>query len=119
MPARIIGVVPIRFQPDVAMWQPFQDVPESFRGSGASVTIRLREGLSIEAAQGSLADDLRTAGTDVLGVKLESLHEETVEGARTTLKTLSAAVAAVLMLACVNVAGLLIARGAGRAVNSP
>ena len=114
-PAEVIGIVPAGFRPDVAVWQPFRSVPESFRGSGAPVILRLREGLTHEAARAALTEDLRSAGSGaVLGVDLSSLHEETVEGARTTLKTLSAAVAAILLLACVNVAGLLLARGATR-----
>ena len=114
-PAEVIGIVPAGFRPDVAVWQPFRSVPESFRGSGTPVILRLREGLTHEAARAALTEDLRSAGSGaVLGVDLSSLHEETVEGARTTLKTLSAAVAAILLLACVNVAGLLLARGATR-----
>ena len=114
-PAEVIGIVPSGFRPDVAVWQPFRSVPESFRGSGTPAILRLREGLTHEAARAALAEDLRSAGSGaVLGVDLSSLHEETVEGARTTLKTLSAAVAAILLLACVNVAGLLLARGATR-----
>jgi putative ABC transport system permease protein len=113
--AEIVGVAPAGFQPDVAVWRPFQSVPESFRGSGASIILRLRAGVTLEAAQAALAADLRGAGNaNVAGVRLTSLYEETVEGARSTLKTLLAAVGSILLLACVNVAGLLLARGANR-----
>lgn len=110
--AEIVGIVAAGFQPDVAVWRPFRAVPESFRGSGAPVILRLREGVSHESARTTLIEDLRSAGGGtVLNVVITSLHEETVAGTRTTLKTLSAAVAAILLLACVNVAGLLLARG--------
>ncbi len=114
-PAEIIGIGPPSFQPDVAIWLPFRNVPSRNRGTGADVILRLREGLSHDAARTILAEDLRAGGHgEVVGVDIASLHEHTVSGARATLKTLFAAVAAILLLACVNVAGLLLARGATR-----
>jgi predicted permease len=113
--AEIIGVVPAGFYPSVAVWRPFQNVPESFRGHGAPVVLRLRAGMSFEAASTILAEEARAAGGGrVVGVSLTSLHEDTVMGRTVTLQTLAAAVAAVLLLACVNVAGLLLARGSTR-----
>jgi predicted permease len=113
--AEIVGIVPAGFEPGVAVWRPFRNVPESVRGSGAPVILRLRKGLSHDAAQAILAEEANTAGgAPVVRVEITSLYEETVSGARTTLKTLAAAVAAILVLACVNVAGLLLARGANR-----
>lgn len=114
-PAEIVGIVPAGFEPGVAVWRPFRNVPESFRGSGAPVILRLRQGLSHDAAQAILTEDANAAGgAPVLRAEIASLYEETVKGARTTLKTLTAAVTAILLLACVNVAGLLLARGATR-----
>jgi len=113
--AEIIGVVPAGFYTSVAVWRPFQDVPESRRGHGAPIVLRLREGLSHDAASTILAEETRASGAGrVLGVRLTSLHEETARGGRVTLQILAAAVAAVLLLACVNVAGLLLARGTTR-----
>ena len=114
-PAEVVGIAPEGFQPEVAVWRPFRNVPERMRGSGASVILRLRAGVSHEAAALALADELRAAGGGAIArVSLTSLYEETVAGAKTTLQTLFAAVASILLLACVNVAGLLLARGANR-----
>lgn len=113
--AEIIGVVPARFYGSVAVWRPFKNVPESMRGHGAQMVLRLREGISHEAASTMLAEEAIASGAGrVSGVRLTSLHAETVKGGRITLQTLAAAVAAVLLLACVNVAGLLLARGTTR-----
>lgn len=113
--AAIVGIVPSGFEPGVAVWRPFRSIGESFRGSGAPVILRLREGVSHDTAEALLTEDANAAGgAPVRRVEVTSLYEETVEGARTTLKTLAAAVAAILLLACVNVAGLLLARGATR-----
>lgn len=113
--AEIVGVVPAGFYPLVAVWSPFQDVPASFRGHGAPVVLRLRGGMSFEEASTILTEEANAAGgARVSGVTLTSLHEDTVGGGRTTLQILAAAVAAVLLLACVNVGGLLLARGTTR-----
>jgi putative ABC transport system permease protein len=114
-PAEVVGIVPKGVHPDVSIWLPFRNVPSSFRGTGADVILRLRAGVSHDAARTILAEDLRAAGHgDVVGVDIASLREGTVSGARATLKTLSAAVAAILLLACVNVGGLQLARGTNR-----
>ena len=77
--------------------------------------LRLREGLTHEAARAALTEDLRQPGSEaVLRMTDGVTSRRNLEGAKTTLKTLSAAVAAILLLACVNVAGLLLARGATR-----
>ena len=113
--AEIIGVVPAAFYPSVAVWRPFQSVPESMRGHGAPIILRLREGISHDAAAAILAEEANAVGgARVVGAILTSLHEDTVGGGRVTLQTLAAAVAAVLLLACVNVGGLLLARGTTR-----
>jgi putative ABC transport system permease protein len=48
------------------------------------------------------------------GVAVSSLHDSLVRDARPALRLLMAVVATVLAIACVNLAGLLIARGLGR-----
>ena len=123
-PATIVGVLPAGFYPDIEVWQPFKPgVQERMRGSGAPAVARLRTGLSREegekalaqfvaafdAAQGKPHDQVATDA-----VRLFSVYDRAIEGTGPILWTLSGAVTAVLLIACVNVAGLLLARGTAR-----
>ena len=117
--ATIVGVLPAGLYPRIKVWQPFRRWVgfENRRGLGAPVIGRLQPGLSRARAESSLsqiayASD--TAQASVISVRLYSHYDETVEGKGATVWTLSGAVAAVLLIACVNVAGLLLARGATR-----
>lgn len=114
-PFTIIGVVPAGFNPEVALWQPLRYTPdfERRRGIGAPVIGRLKPGVSLAAAQAeaSRIASGTQAGTEVV---FESLFAETIEGSVSTARMLAGAVGAILLMACVNVAGLLLARGAAR-----
>ncbi|HYN07625.1 MAG TPA: ABC transporter permease [Vicinamibacterales bacterium] len=120
--ATIVGILPAGFYPRVAVWQPFPRRPagfESMRGTGAPVIGRLQPGLSRARAESSLSqivDVLDTAHGKPAGtsVRMYSHYDETVEGSGPIVWTLAGAVAAILLIACVNVAGLLLARGATR-----
>ncbi len=120
-PATIVGVLPRGFYPQASVWQPYprQAVPDSMRGSGAPVLARLQPGLSISEAERQLSQivgafDLGLGKRAGSTVRMESLYEDAVAGTGPTVWTLSSAVAAILLIACVNVAGLLLARGATR-----
>jgi putative ABC transport system permease protein len=120
-PATIVGVLPPGFYPLVSVWQPYprEVVPETLRGSGAPVVARLQPGLSREQAEKNLSQmvgvsDLAGGRARATGVRIESLYAEAVAGTGPMVGTLSGAVAAILLIACVNVAGLLLARGAAR-----
>ncbi len=82
---------------------------------------RLGEGVSLSAAQAEMdviATRLEEAYPETnqgAGVTLEPLHETIVGDVRTPLTVLLVAVAAVLLIAVVNVANLLLARGTARA----
>ncbi len=119
--ATIIGVVPESFFPAATMWRALTIDPkfktDQRRGSGRDVVVRLAPGASIadvasEAA--TLANRDAAAADRVAGVELTSWLEDAASGYASTLNVLAGAVALVLVIGCINIAGLLFARGAAR-----
>jgi putative ABC transport system permease protein len=118
----IIGVLPASFNADVPLARPLQVPPAEIprRGTGrVSVIARLQPGVTVEQASARLL--ARVAGgppSDGSGtpvrVLVSSLLESAVSRYQTTVNIIASAVGLILLLACVNVAGLLLARGAAR-----
>jgi predicted permease len=124
VPWPIVGVAPRGFEfPEGArFWMPVRNNNEQcgrgcvfLNGIG-----RLAPGVSVEAAQQemrsiaeALERDFPNANTDVT-VMVQTLHERTVGNVRLALSVLLGAVAMVLLIACANVANLVLVRGAAR-----
>jgi putative ABC transport system permease protein len=126
-PWTVIGVMPPGFDfPSMdEAWFPLSqdDLVGQHRGDGNLQAIaKLKPGISIGEAQGemdTIAARLREAypklnGEIGAGVNVVSLQEQTVGEVRRALLVLLAAVGCLLLIACANVANLMLARAAGR-----
>ena len=124
VPYTIIGVLPSSFQypaPGVDAWVPLQPSADE-RQSGAfwlETVGRLKPGVSLAQAQQEMTAIAARLGAErpddrELGVALVGLRDDIAEPFRPALVMLTAAVLGVLVIACVNVAGMLTARGAAR-----
>ncbi|HWC95783.1 MAG TPA: ABC transporter permease [Candidatus Sulfopaludibacter sp.] len=122
----VVGVLPGDFallEPDVDVWVPLGLNPNDARLAGSRtlrVIARLRPGASLEQARSEM---------DTIGSRLEqsnpglnggyrpnvyAIREELAGKTRQPLLVLSGAVGLLLLMACANVASLLLARGASR-----
>ena len=119
----IVGVMPSDFglpQDQIDVWLvPGFDLKGTSRPSHYLQSIgRLKPGVTLQQAQtemDTIAERLAaTYHQPGDGVRLVSLQNEIVGNARRSLLVLWAAVLAVLLIACANVAGLLLARAVGR-----
>ncbi|MEP6915211.1 MAG: ABC transporter permease [Acidobacteriota bacterium] len=122
-PLTIVGVLPAGFYASTAVWQARQFAGPMLdrRGSGTPVVARLRPGVTL--AQARTALDPVTSASTMSGptpvpvrVVIESMYDQETGQFGTTIRTLAAAVGLILLIACVNVANLLLARGATRHV---
>jgi putative ABC transport system permease protein len=126
-PRTVIGVMPPAFTIEGlpgAYMIPYGWTVEELRqalGRGSSHGIaRLRDGVSFDEAQAEmralmaqLAAEAPQRNTN-WSVTLVPIHEQTVDQIRPALSVLSGAVLLVLLIACVNVANLLLARNTAR-----
>ncbi len=119
----VLGVV--REQPhwlgDSDIWVPLQNDPAtSPRGTHfMSAVGRLAPGVTVAAAQKDLLSVVKLIATDHPdyvhhGILVVPWVDELLGEARTSLGALGAVVGLVLLIACVNLANLLLARGAAR-----
>jgi len=128
-PAQVVGVMPAAFQfPDrsIEIWKPFlldaEALSDNNRGShGYTALARLKAGFSRQQAQADLTAVTAAFKADHpgnyrngFGATLRPLHEEIVGDTGRPLMVLLGAVAVVLLIACANVANLLLARAASR-----
>jgi len=113
----VVGVMPAEFQfpyrkSGIDMWIPWE-IPPNVRGRLDSVVGRLEPGAGLEAARQELG---AMAGPSTAGrlVTLRRLKDVVTGSTRTSLLVLLGAVGMVLLVGCVNVANLLLARTAAR-----
>jgi putative ABC transport system permease protein len=133
---RIIGVMPPGFdspgrnseERNIEVWAatsfygpPLPDHPARNRRNLPTLIARLKPGLTIAAAQSQLDGLVASVQNQFAGdypnswrVRLQPLKETVVGNVRQPLLLLFAAVAVVLLIGCVNVANLLLARASAR-----
>ena len=124
----VIGVMPRQFEwafwsgGPRQLWVPVGYTKTDFgRDDNSFLSIaRLKPGVSLEQARAEMEAVGKNVAAEYpnedanMGATVSPLAEYGVEGLRVQLLTLLAAVGFVLLIACVNVANLLLARGAAR-----
>jgi putative ABC transport system permease protein len=126
---RIVGVMSPAFEfslrGSIDVWTPKTDTPQSW-GNATRMVARLRPGVSLEAAQSALDATAKHVdetlhpyngphGEDAgYRVQVVSFRDQFLGDFRTVTLILLCAVAAVLLIACVNVANLLLVRAVSR-----
>lgn len=117
---QVIGVMPraINYPYDAAVWTPWTFNLES-RASSLNVVARLGDGVSLEAARSAASrihDVRHTAGLQgsATGYDVATLRADFIRDEGRTIQALTVAVVFLLILACVNVANLLVARFTAR-----
>ncbi len=122
----VVGVMPEGFQflePNIRLWVPLAQAPEDWANRGGhylTVVGRLKQGVTVEQADADLKAVMARISRDYpedaseLGAYVLPLREQVSGEVRRPLLMLVVAVAFVLLIACANVAGLLLARSAAR-----
>jgi predicted permease len=125
-PHQIVGVMPAGFRPIVNqnadVWRPDRlNLASPSRGAIVlRVVARLQAAMTLDEAQRAMttvAADLARRypeSNSNAGINIVSLHEQVVGDSRPGMLMLSGAVVMVLLIACVNISGLLLARASVR-----
>src|SRR5262245_43207707 len=122
----IVGIAPRAFafrNRDIDYWIPIHFGPEQASNRGShflNVVGRLKANVSLEAAQDEMSSIARTLARLYpdndrdLAIVLVPAKEDAIGNTRLELLVLMGAAAAVLLIACANLASLLLSRAAGR-----
>jgi putative ABC transport system permease protein len=121
-PYTVVGVLPREavFPPQAELWVPLAADPEKGGGYYLSGIGRLKRGVSLEQARADLLRVHRSqiqAGrkvNEITSPVLMPLRDRYLGDLRTVSQVLLGAVGVVLLIACVNIAGLMMVRGAAR-----
>jgi len=127
IPRTVVGVMPAEFRfaaPDVRFWLPLGFTPQDLQQRGNhsfSILGRLRPGVTLEAAETELVGLVARFTSDASfnfhrwhPAYLRPLRAEMVGDVSQTLWVMFGAVALVLVIACANVANLLLVRAEAR-----
>ena len=118
----VVGVMPatVRFPGNVQLWVPMAGDPaQSYQSYGGQAIGRLKAGVTAEQGQSDLVRAhqpiFEKRDTDrVVTPIVRSLREEMAQDFRTQAKALTGAVALLLIVACANVASVMLARALAR-----
>jgi putative ABC transport system permease protein len=120
LPFTVIGVMPpaFRFPNEAEIWMPMGFTAEDLQSRGNHVVWgvgRLKPGVTIQQAQAEMDILMPRLHKDTWRGRVVSFEEHYVGDVRLALSVLLAAAGCLLLIACVNVANLFLARGAHRA----
>ncbi|MEP7274558.1 MAG: ABC transporter permease, partial [Acidobacteriota bacterium] len=122
----VVGVMPAGFQflgKETGLWVPMAFSPQELAARGShylTVVARLKPGVTVAQAMADIAVVTERIGRDnpthgvQLGSAVISLREQLAGDVRPALIVLLVSVGCVLLIACANIANLLLSRGAAR-----
>ncbi|MBP1634586.1 MAG: hypothetical protein H6Q10_1160 [Acidobacteria bacterium] len=121
----VVGVMPawLNYPRGIEIWTPLDMSPQNLgpRGSHSYQALgRLKPGVTVNQAQADLAviakrlEKQYPDSNEKVGASVVAMREQVTRGAREPLLILLGAVALVLLVACANVANLLLIRASGR-----